>query len=410
MPRFACPRPAAHLLLLAPACLALAATTLAADDWPCFRGPRYDGISPEKGLRTDWDQVPPRVWERELGSGFSAFALVGGKAYTAGTQDKQQVLFCLDAATGATVWHVPIEKEFREGSGGDGPRGTPTVADGRAYIQGALGRLVCCDAATGEVIWSAQYSAKPKWGYSHSILVEGDLAITQAGGDEGAVVALNRRTGEKVWQAGGKAPVGYGTPYPFTMAGKRYIAVFLAKKLLIVHAQDGKEAATVPWETDWDVNAAAPIFHDGHLFVSSGYKTGSAVFKLEPAGDGLKADKVWGIDKVILGKFQSACLWEGKLYVADERALKCVDFLTGKLLWKEDGIRDQGASVLIADGHLLAFNGTGELYIGPLSPDQWAPTAQVELLTGKSWTVPILHDGKLYVRNLKTAACYNLKK
>ncbi len=405
--RSRCPTALRVLVLLI--CVAPLAT---ADDWPCFRGPKYDGISPEKGFRTDWQQLPQRVWQRDIGSGFSAFACVGDKVYTAGTQNKQQVLFCLNADTGDVVWQTPIEKEYPDKQGGDGPRGTPTVNDGRVYIQGGWGRLLCCDATSGKELWSTSFTAKPTWGYAGSVLIDGERALTQAGGKLGGLVAFNKQTGAVIWEAGAGAAPGYSTPYPFVFEGQPYIAALLAKKLIIVAPETGKEVFSLPWETDYDVNAAQPLYHDGYLFVSTGYKTGSAVFKLARDGAQLKAEPVWGAperSQVILAKFHSACLWDGKLYVADQRALKCVDFMTGKELWKDRAFKE-GSSVLLADGHLLAQSGDGELQIAPLSPEKFAPTAKLELQTGRSWTAPTLYRGKLYVRNLKGAACYNLAK
>ncbi len=106
-------------------------TVAEAQDWPHWRGPNYDGISSEAGLETAWESGPPKVWEREIGSAFSAISCVDGKVYTCGTRDKQQVLFCLNADTGEVLWQRSIEKEFPETSGGDGTRATPTLDDGR---------------------------------------------------------------------------------------------------------------------------------------------------------------------------------------------------------------------------------------------------------------------------------------
>ena len=94
--------------------LSVALCGLAADaeDWPHWRGPNYDGMSTETGFKTQWDGTPPIVWQREIGSGFSAITCVGGKVFTCGTQNKQQVLFCLDADTGNVVWQLPLEKAY----------------------------------------------------------------------------------------------------------------------------------------------------------------------------------------------------------------------------------------------------------------------------------------------------------
>ncbi len=190
-------------------------------DWPNFRGPNHDGISHEKGLRTVGSRPMPLVWERSLGSAYSSFACVGDKIYTCGTKNKQQVLFCLDAGTGRTVWQTVIENEFPE-SNGDGTRATPTVDDGRVYVLGAHGRLLCANTTNGNEIWSREFHHKPTRGYSGSVLIDGGLAIVSAGMSDGALVAFDKKTGEPVWKTGNDGD-GYATPYPFTYQGRRYL-------------------------------------------------------------------------------------------------------------------------------------------------------------------------------------------
>jgi outer membrane protein assembly factor BamB len=381
----------------------------AAADWPHWRGPNFDGMSPEKGFETTWKEPPPKVWEVEIGSAFSGISVVKDKLYTCGTRDKQQVLLCINAKDGKVVWQTPIEKEYPEKQGGDGTRGTPTVADGKVYVQGGLGRVLCADAETGKEIWSRAYEAKPTWGYAGSILIDGNLAIINGGDKDHAVVALHKDTGEPAWQVGAGS-AGYATPYPFDLGGRHYIVAFLSKTALVLDPKTGQEAWSTPWQTDWDVNAATPIFKDGYLFLTSGYKTGAGLFKLVAQGDHLKGESVWEgqPNKVILGKFQSPVLYDGHLYVSDQKELKCVEFKTGKQIWKEGGIKD--STVVIADGHLFVFTENGELQIAKASPEKYEPTTKVKLLDGRCWTVPTLHDGCIYVRNFKMLACYKLTK
>lgn len=381
-----------------------------AQDWPCWRGPNHDGISLEKGFQVTWDQAPAKVWQREIGSAFSGVSGVAGKVYTCGTSDKKQVLFCLNADTGDLIWQAPIEDEYRERQGGDGTRATPAVDDGRVYVLGALGNLICCDAENGKELWHQKFTGQPQWGYSGSVLIEGDLAIATAGNDKGAgggLVALNKKTGEQVWQSP-SAPAGYSTPYPFTLGEQRCIVGFLSKEAIIVDAKTGKQLWSVPWVTDWDVNAATPIFHEGQLFLSSGYKTGSGVFKLTRQGDAIHGENAWETmpNKVILGKFQTPVLWKGHLYVGDEKALKCVEFATGKQKWAEEL---PNATVVLADDHLVVFSEKGELQIAKASPEKYEPTAKAKLLDGRCWTIPTLYKGRLYVRNFKVVACFDLK-
>jgi outer membrane protein assembly factor BamB len=381
-------------------------------DWPNWRGPNHDGISPESGFLTRWDAPPKQLWQARIGSAFSAVTCVDGRAYTCGTQDAQQVLFCLDADSGQIIWQSPFEEEYRERQGGDGTRGTPTVHEGHIYLQSARGRLICFDAQTGREVWSRQFNAMPKWGYSGSVLIEGDLAIVIGGDKAGVLVALNKRTGETAWQHGA-TPVGYSTPLPFTFADRRYIAALLGKSAVIVDARTGREVWIMPWETSWDVNAATPIFHDGHLFLSSGYEHGSAVLKLRPADDSrLTVEKLWS-GQAILARFQTPILHDGHLYTCDQVGLKCVHLATGELKWQQGDRRDkqfQNGTVVLSGDTLIILTERGELVLAPATPAGFEPTARAAILDGLCWTVPTLYRGRIYARNLERLVCLELPR
>ena len=372
-------------------------------DWPNFRGPRHDGISTETGLKTEWAKTLPLVWERNVGSAFSSFAAIGDRIYTCGTAGKKQVLYCLSADTGKILWQQPIEEEFPQ-EFGDGTRATPTVDGDRVYILGARGTLLCVNATSGAEIWRAQFSHAPTWAYSGSVLIEGNLAIAAAGKKEGALVAFNKTTGKPVWKCG-KDPVGYATPYPFTFEGGRYIAGFTGNSLILAEARTGRLVYRRKWSTDWGVNAAAPVFHDGHLWIGSGYRTGCGLLKLRKDGDTLTADVVWK-SKVIASKFQSPVLHQGNLYTSDQKDLVCVDFLTGQERWRRPRIKH--GTVVLADEHLYLLSEGGQLQIADVSPAGFEPTTTADILSGRCWTVPVLHRGRLYARNLERVVCFDL--
>ncbi len=385
-----------------------------AEDWPWFRGPNYDGLSSEKGFQPHWtDNTPPNLWERTIGPAFSGISIVDGKCYTCGTENGQQVMFCLNADTGEILWQKPFEKEYKEGQGGDGTRTTPTVDAGRVYILGGDGHLVCFDANTGSEIWDKTFTDRPYWGYSGSVIIDGDNAIVIGGGDDGAVQAFKKDTGELVWQGGEGSP-SYATPLPFTYDEHRYIAAPLAKKIVILDAQTGEQVWNMAWETSWDVNAATPIFHDDRLFWSSGYKHGSMEISIherkeeKPYGKevvSLRTRKRWSNDN-LRAKFQTPVLYEGNLYTSDEVGLKCVDFKTGELRWQQRG--NQHGTVIIADGYLIVLTERGRLQIGQVSTTGFRTLTDAQLMEGRHWTVPTLHNQRIYVRNLEKIACYEL--
>lgn len=383
--------------------LLFVSTSLAAD-WPNFRGPNHNGISSETAFKKTNDKPLKMLWDREVGSAFSSFAVVGDRVYTCGTQNKQQVLFALNAGTGAIVWQTPIEGEFKQ-EFGDGTRATPTVDGDYVYILGALGHLMCVKAASGELVWDKHFSHMPRWAYAGSVLIEGDLAIASAGASDGALVAFDKLTGKERWRTGDE-PVGYATPYPFTFHGKRYIVGFMAKSVIIVEATSGKLAAEIPWETDWDVNAASPIVEGDKLFITSGYSTGSALFEMSLAGDRIETKELWR-SKVVLNKFLSGVLYEGYLYTSDQKSMKCIDFATGEKKWEIRKIKH--SPLMMADGYIIMLRENGELQIGKASPDGFTPKTKAEILSGKCWSVPVLVDGKLYARNLERVACFDLR-
>ena len=374
------------------------------EDWPNFRGPRHDGVSAEHGLQTAWPTGVPLRWERTIGSAYSSFACVGNRVYTCGETDAKQTLYCLDADTGKVVWKNAFEAAIRD-SHGDGTRSTPTVDDGLVYILGGHGKLICADAATGIERWSHQFSNKPTWGYSGSILIEGNLAISSGGAADGAVVAFHKKTGKIAWTCGND-PVGYGTPYPFDFAGRRYVVVFTGNSALVVDVKLGKQVGRIPWKTDWDVNAASPIFHADHLFLTSGYKTGSGLFEIRKENDGLSFTSVWK-SKALLNKFQSPILHEGNLYSSDQRAFKCIDFMTGKEHWSQRRLKH--GTLAMAEGYLYFLTESGELQIGKASPGGFVPDTRADILDGRCWSVSVLHRGRIYARNLDRVACFNLK-
>lgn len=384
--------------------LFLFAGSALAADWPHFRGTNRDAVIRDTKIKTTWDKPIPMLWDREIGSAFSSFALADGKLYTCGMNGGQQTLVCLNPADGVVIFEKPIESEFKN-EHGDGTRATPSVSDGRVYILGAHGRLLCADAKTGDTVWEKTFQNKPTWAYSGSVLIDGDMAVVSAGKEDGSLIAYNKVDGKEIWKTGNDL-VGYATPYPFTFEGKRYIVGFMGTAAVIVDAATGREVWRQEWKTDWDVNAATPIFHDGHLLLSSGYRTGAGLFKLRPEGDKLASDTVWQ-SKVLLNKFQTPVLYEGKLYTSDQRALKCVDFLTGKEHWQINRIAH--GTVLIADGNIVLLTEGGELQIGKASPEKFEPTTKAEILSGRCWTLPILVDGKLYARNLERVACFDLR-
>jgi outer membrane protein assembly factor BamB len=376
--------------------VSMAVTALHAEDWPNWRGPDHNGISKEKGWKSEWGgDEPPVAWKAEAGIGFSSFSVAGGLVYTAGFGSEKDTIWCWDAATGDPKWHHDFPSELGDKYYEGGTSATPTVSGGQVFYLNRWGEAMCLNAATGKVVWSKNLvtetgAALPDWGFAGSALVQGDTVffnICQHG------VAVNKKDGSVKWKSPAKAS-GYSTPLP---ADNGQILFSSGKAYFAVDAASGKPVWEYPWNTQYGVNAADPVRSGEHLFISSGYKKGATLLKL----DGTAPKKVWE-SKVIHSQFNSCVLVDGHLYgpdgnSGDKGALKCIELLTGREKWKRPGF-DVGG-VTVADGKLLALSARGELLIAPVSPEKFDPVTEAQVMGGKCWTTPVLANGFIYCRN-----------
>jgi outer membrane protein assembly factor BamB len=402
-----------HELQSAPLPQVKASTT----DWPQWRGPNRDGVSAETGLLTTWpDDLLTRrkVWQQPVGLGFSALAVTGGRAYTMMQDGDHEVVVCWHADTGKELWRFRYPARYTGGQG-EGPRSTPTVAGDRVYTVGATGIMHCLkthpSSQGGEVVWKKDllqdFGARmPQWGVSFSPLVEGDSVYVSPGGPDGrSVAALATRDGSVRWQ-NLDDPQGYSSPVAATLAGKPQVLFFTAAGAVGVSPKDGTLYWRFPWKTSFDVNAATPIVVGNYVFITSGYGVGCVLLKIEAAGNSLEARPVYG-NKSLRGQFSSPVRYLDHLYGFDDTVLTCLDLRTGERCWKHKGFRR--GSLLIADGHLLILGEYGPLALAEATPKEYRETASVRTPQRLSWTMPVLANGRLYLRDQERVLCLDLR-
>jgi outer membrane protein assembly factor BamB len=358
----------------------------------------------ETGWSTSWpSEGPRRLWKAQAGVGFSSFAVAGQRAYTMGHRDGKDFVWCFDTDTGRELWKHPYTAELDARLYEGGPNSTPTLDGGLLFTLGRHGQVFCLDASDGRVIWKTDLMkdhgltepGQDWWGFSGSPLVEGDLLILNAGTHG---MAFNKKSGKLAWTTG-KGTNGYASPVPFDAGGRRVVAVFAAKSLGAVDAKTGRELWVLPWKTAYEINAADPIFSDGHVFVSSGYRTGGGLFKL----DGDKLTEVWKSQEMH-NQLNPSLHLGGHLYgISGQNGhsgdLRCVEFMTGKVKWKEPATGM--GSVMAADGKLIVLSERGELIIAEAKPDAFKALARTQVLGGRCWTVPVLSHGRIFCRNAK---------
>lgn len=373
-------------------------------EWPRYRGPDMNGISPCTGWSTDWpDAGPKQLWKSNVGIGFSSMSVTGGKLFTMGNRDDEDHVYCLDAETGETVWHYsypsPLSPNLYEG----GPNATPTVDSDRVFTLGRHGKLISFDIENGSVVWEVDLNDNPgvkipDWGLTGSPLVLGNYLIVNAG-DAG--VALERDSGTVAWSTG-NGESGYASPIPYRNGPEQNVLIFGAKALFSLNPANGNVVWEHPWKTNYGVNAADPVVFadETRVFISSGYNQGCAVLEIE--GDSVR--EVWR-SRDMRNQINCSVLMNGHFFGSDGNtgnrttALKCIEAETGAEKWSERGFG--AASVIGSDGKIIVLSVTGELIVAAASPESFEPIARAQVLTGKCWTDPAMADGFLYCRNAR---------
>jgi outer membrane protein assembly factor BamB len=402
--------PAAKAALAAPK--ETPAATAAGPDWPGFRGPRRDGIIPGVRIVTDWTASPPaELWRRPIGPGWGSVAVRGNLLYTQEQRGDDEVVACYDSTTGKPVWMHRYAARFWESIAGAGPRGTPTLHDGRVYAFGATGILNALDAGNGAVVWTRDVASDtgaklPEWGFASSPLVGNDLVMVAAAD---RLIAYDIATGAQRWlvQSGGG---GYSSPHLATIAGVAQVLLMTGTGAIGVAPADGKQL--------WDY--ALPgggrmvqpaLTSDGDVLMTLGQEGmgGAGLRRVAVAhgASGWTAEERWS-SRGLKPNFNDFVVHEGHAYGFDVSILSCIDLKDGTRKWK-GGRYGGGQLVLLPDQNLLlVLSEDGELALVGAAPDQFKELARVPGIEGKTWNHPVLAGDRLLVRNGQEMAAFRL--
>ena len=397
------------------ACLLAAAVLLApaGAEWNQWRGSSRDGKSLESGLLDEWPAGGPSLlWQIDsLGAGYSSLAASDGRIYTQGLKNGKQFLMALDAGTGETVWETPHGKPYSNGRG-SGPRGTPTVDGGRVYALGGDGNLLCANAATGATIWEknllrAYGSRNIRWGISESPLVDGDHVIVNPGGPRASIVALEKTSGSEVWKSQSDE-AGYSSAVVAVVDGVRHYVAFTGEAAVGILAKNGELLWRYQAVSNSTANVATPIVDGNFVFLSSAYGTGCALLRLEGRAGSVTASEVY-FNRDMKNHYGSSVLIDGTLYGHSSRILTAMNLETGAVMWKDRSVGK--GQIIYADGKLYILGEDG--VVGLVAPD---PTGyreisrfELERRDYPLWTLPVVSNGTLYLRDQDRLAAYDIK-
>ena len=404
------------------ACVMLGGIADAADRtpfWPQFHGPNRDNISTEGDLLSEWPEGGPALmWTAKgLGHGFSTVSIAGGRIYSAGNIGGDTVVTALDL-NGAILWQVKNGRAWTTAPAYPGTRGTPTLDGDRVYHESPHGNVICLDAKTGEKIWEVnvleKFHAKNiRWALSESLLVDGEHVICSPGGPEVSMVALNKRTGAVAWKAPSTNDLaGYSSPTLFEHEGLRIVTTLTSKSLIGVDADTGKLLWRVDHESYTEQNTLMPIFHDGHLFVTT-ISGGSVKWKVRVNGREASLEEVWR-NEDFDNQHGGTVMVMGNIYGASTTRNRnrwvCLDWETGEI--EHLGTDVERGSITYADGMLYMLGQDGEM--GLVRPTE-SGSELVSLFTipeggeGKSWAHPVVAGGRLYIRHGTFLYAYDVR-
>ncbi|HUR53284.1 MAG TPA: PQQ-binding-like beta-propeller repeat protein [Gemmataceae bacterium] len=421
--------------------LATVALTVTAADWPQYRGPNRNDVSPETGLLKAWPAGGPALlWTySDAGVGYSPPAVVGDRVYLTGGRGDREFLIALDAKSPkdgavAEAWAADIGPTFqwKGNSWSAGPSATPTVDGDAVFALGGNGDLVCVGAADGKERWRTNLpkdldgqvnpiGGGPKnlgWGFTGSPLIDGDALVLAVGGPKGTLAALDKKTGRVNWRSTGLTDqAAYTSPLAFEVGGVRQYVILTNVGLAGVAAKDGavlwRHRRPQPYGTEV-INT--PLVSGDLIYTTVAVGNGGCeLVRVEKDGDGFKATSVYA-NKNLMNHHGNVVLVDGHVFGFGQ-GWTSQDFKTGDVVWSERG-KLRGGSVTFADGRFYCYtedDGTAALV--EASATGWKESGRFKIPRasakrapqGKVWTPPVVSGGRLFLRDQELVFCFDVK-
>ena len=369
-----------------------AGATLAANDWPEWRGPRRDGTSAETNLPSRWSPAGENVaWSLNFG-GRSAPVVFGNRLYlqtvtTGDISTTQERLVAVDVDSGKVVWERAFSLYLSDVPQNRAGWASPAVdpATGNIYMFTVAAELIAL-SPDGKTVWSRslpeEYGAiTTHGGRTTSPIIEGDKVILNTllqnwGPDLGRpgnrYFAFDKRTGQTMWISSPQArhyDTNYSTPIVADVNGSRLLLVGGTDG--VFHALQVNTGKPV-WSLEVSKRAIlnGVVFRDNTVYFSHGEENIDTtemgmVAAMDATGSGVLTGKsIKWVTRGFLPTFSSPVMDNERLYSVDNSAiLGAFDLKTGALAWQKTLGTLQKGSPVLADGKLYIGTENGKFYI-----------------------------------------------
>lgn len=382
------------------------------NEWIQFRGPDRLGETPEKINMENWDNVSLKtIWKKDIGAGFAEVLVKGDKLYTmiSDTIDSitgSEYLASFNALNGEELWRVKIDSLYFDPDGwGNGSRATPYIDGDRIYCFSGFGKLSAHQLKNGKTIWQKDFaelyqSTEPRWGFTASPLVVGNLLVMEVGGVENrAFMAFNKENGEIIWNYG-KGNASFNSPVLTSIEGQEQI-LFANGNTLYSFKPNGDTVWTfkMPFRS---IITVPLVFENNKIFLSGIRNPGFIIVEVNNnqakeviRGNSMKTD------------FNTSIYHDGHIYGFHVAALRCISAETGEVKWTKRGYGK--GSLILVDGNLFVLSDKGKLVVVKATPEAFTEKLNIQAMKGKSWTAPSYVDGKIYLRNLSQMTCLEIQ-
>ena len=392
--------------------LLIISANLNSQDWPQFRGINRD--SKVTGFKSPvaWPDTLTQQWKVKVGTGDATPVLAGRKIYLHTRQADDEVIICLDAISGKSLWADKYPAPPVTGPAGShpGPRSTPAVADGKIVTFGTSGILSCLDAETGKVLWRRENptNAIPQFYTGMSPLIIDGICIVHVGTkDNGNVLALDLKTGNEKWNWQGDGPA-YASSSLMVLSGKKHIIVQTEKNLMALDFTDGK----LLWQISTPVqqrfyNCVSPYI-DGNRIYYTGQGTGTKAIEVTREGDKYVTREIWSTSE-IGAKWNTPVLKGGYLYgFSDQRRIYCLNAADGKTAWIDAATHSDFATITDCGQVITGFAQTGNLIVFKPDPSGYSETAKYKVTTTPVYTYPVIAGNMIYIKDTENLILYKI--